>query len=104
MGYVLINTEMLTAQEDILCDAMASYYDSRRAHRSSGKELSLVFMNDIVCIVKNKFGVLKKGSLYIQRTFVDENGEALFLNSGIDMDRVAIRNNLFPKMINNQLT
>jgi len=104
MGYVLINTEMLTAQEDILCDAMASYYDSRRGHRSSGKELSLVFMNDIVCIVKNKFGVLKKGSLYIQRTFVDENGEALFLNSGIDMDRVAIRNNLFPKMINNQLT
>lgn len=103
MGYKLINTEILTAHEDMVCDAMASYYDSRRAHRVQGKELSLIFMNDIVCIVKNKFGVLKKGSLYIQRTFVDENAEALFLNSSIEMDKVAIRNNLFPKIINNQL-
>lgn len=103
MAYTLINTETKTATEVIRCDAFQSYYDHNTYMRKNGRETSLKFNNDIVVIVRNKNGVIDAGKKYVYREFVDENGEVFVLNSGIEMDKVAIRNGLYSPIILKQL-
>lgn len=103
MSYILVHTEILVAKEKIRDDAMKSYFDRNAALRQRDLPTSLKHINDIVLIVKHKSGVIETGKEYVYREFVDENGEAFFLNSGIETDKVAIRNNFYPQIVSNQI-
>lgn len=103
MNYTLTHTEIRIATEEITCDAMRSYVDMNYALRMKGMETTLKHKNDIVAIVRNKSAKIKPGQEYIYREFVDEGGQIYFMCSVIEMDQVAKRNKLYPKLILNQL-
>ena len=103
MPYTLVHTEIKTATEDLKCDAVRSYLDRNESLRKSGKSTDFKFKNDIVVIVRRKTGLIKKGDDYIYREFVDENGDIHFLQSNIDMDKVAIKNEFYNQIILNQI-
>ena len=103
MSYTLIHTEILVATETIRCDGVKSFFDKTEHLKKKELTLSLKHQGDIVVIVKNKLGNIKQGSKYVYREFVDEQGELHVLNTGIDMDKVAKRNELYPSIIQNQI-
>lgn len=99
----LIDTQLVTATEKFKCDAVTSFYDLITHSRQAGKEFSLKYFGDLTVIIKNKFGWVNPGDIYIERTFVDEYGEATVLKSLPDMDKVCIRNNIYHPLIINQI-
>lgn len=100
----LIDTQFITATEKLRCDAVTSFYDLITQSRRAGKDFTLKYFGDLAVIMKNKFGWINPGDIYIERTFVDEEGEATVLKSLPDMDKVCIRNKIYHPLIINQIT
>lgn len=92
----LLLTETRIAEEDIKCDATEWYFDMLHANRASGKEFKLKFSGDVVVLLKNKHGLIKKGKPYIYREFFDEFDGGIYTLVAIpEMDKVCQRNNIY---------
>lgn len=99
----LVHIEIKIATEPIRDDSFQVYVDRNNALRKLGRSTSLKNINDIVLIVKHKKGIIEIGAQYVYREFVDENGEVFYLNSNPEMDKICIKNELYPKIINKHL-
>lgn len=96
MSYKYIETNIKKAPERIRCDATESF------RLNLGKELT--DPRDLMHYMKFKTGFIEAGKDYVEHLIVDEDtGEECALNSGVVMDKVCIRNKLYPSVIINQL-
>lgn len=96
MSYRYIETNIKIAIEKVRCDATELF------RLNLGREL--IEPKDIMLYMKYKTGFIESGKEYVEHLIVDEDtGEELSLNSGVVMNKVAIRNNHFPIKIPNQI-
>ncbi len=103
MTFTLILTEIRVATEQVRDDALECYFNPGGELTKYGCTGELEFKNDIMTIARFKKGFIEPGKEYVYREFVNENGRVGFMCSGVEMDKIALRNNLYPTFIINQI-
>lgn len=102
MEYTYIGTEIKIAKEQIRCDAISSWEEWMIKEVPVGEKKELKHRDDIMKLFPNRKGIMP-GAEYIERTFVDEDGQVFILNSLPTTDKVAIRNEFYHPVILNQI-
>lgn len=98
--YTLISTERKIATEKLRDDASASWEDWLGKTLAVGEKREYKKFGDAMIFFEGKKGIMR-GKEYIERIFVDDNGDQFYLNSLPASDKAAIRNEIyFPEILN----
>lgn len=100
--YTLISTERKVAAEWLRCDAYGSWEDWLNIKVKSKNKAEYNNFDDFMKLYDAKKGI-HKGREYIERIFVNEEGQQYFLNSLPAADRTCIQNEIYHPEILNQI-
>ncbi len=100
MGYTLISTERKVATERLRADCYESWCDWMKKPLKVGEKREYKKYGDAMILYSGKNGI-PKGETYIERIFVDEEGQQYYLHSLPGSDKAAIANEIyFPEILN----
>lgn len=102
MTYTLISTEKKVATENTRDDAYESWADWMKKPLAVGEKREYKKFDDAMVLLSGKNGI-PPGKEYIERIFVDEDGQQYFLNSLPASDKAAINNSIYHIEILNQI-